>query len=581
MIKLSLLLLFLASACAAAPDSLDKALFEHYVLYDWKAAASDYDSFLSSQTASMENQILEKARESYQKLLSDQEYDSSPAYGDSALLKIPGNPLTLNPLLAGDDASQEVIPFIFEWLLFWWPGEDPAPGLVDSWEISADRLECILHLRNGVKWHDGFEFSAEDVVFTYRMIMDPEFVSYYWTDLSVLESMEILDSYTVRAKYFGSSSGCFPQGLTFPVLPKHLLEGKNPAEAEFFLHPVGTGPFRFGQWLSDEQIVLDSFKDYYRGRPFLNHLILKIVPDDSAAFLMMLRDELDLKLLTPDQYLKQANSDEFRAHFRIYSYPTDCKFYCLEYFMFSPPLNDKKIRQALARAVDLREIKRQVFQDKGRINTSPFLFADWAYDESVKPYPFDPKAAADILAAAGWKDADSDGVLERGGIEFTLEVVIVPGDPINRFIAEMIRDYWIKIGVSATIAIPGRESRTDVLIGSWAPGDDQYDLWHSSSIPMEENGYSGCNLGGYANPEVDRLLELMRATNPAEKDKVGLICKKLQTIIHEDQPVLFICAPDDIWAVNRRFRGVSLEQGGGELDYSQLYVPMEFQKYSD
>ncbi|MDD2716020.1 MAG: ABC transporter substrate-binding protein [Candidatus Wallbacteria bacterium] len=577
--RLYLLGLLLGLSCkgiSSVPDTLEKALFEHYVLGDGKAARADYESFISG-AGSSENMILEKVQGSYQKLLQKQMFDSSPAYGDSLIMRLCGNPDTLNPLTTMNPASQDVFILIFELLLPWEAGSGTTKGLTESWEVSADGMECILHLRKNVKWHDGVEFTADDVGFTYEFIMNPESVNLYRPLFNLsLKTLEIIDPYTVRAKFVSNSPRNLAS-LSFYILPKHILENKTVKSDDFFQHPIGTGPFSFSRWESDEQIVLDAFKEYYRGRPFLDHLVLKIVPDDSAAFLMMLRDELDLKRLTPDQYLKQANSDEFRSHFNVHAFPTNCRYYALWYDLTSAFLKDRKIRQALAEAIDLQEIINQVFHGFGRTITGTFIFADWAYDKSIRPYPYDPGSAAKILAEAGWKDGNGDGILERDGLQFSLELVTILGDPINRFIAEMVSEYWKAVGIKTRVSIQGREKESPVIVGSCLLDEDQY-LWHSSQIPTKENGFSGCNVVSYANQEVDRLLDLKRVTS--DRESLAAIYHKLQAIMYEDQPVMFICAPDDLWAVNKRFRGVTRKQDGVEIDYSLIYVPQEFQKYA-
>ena len=172
------------------------------------------------------------------------------------------------------------------------------PGLAESWEFDEDSNTYTFHLRKGVKWHDGQAFTADDVKFTIEAIMNPDNGSENAPNYEDVEEIAVLDDYTVAFK-LSAPNVAFLDYMTMGILPRHLLEGEDMQESDFFRNPVGTGPYRLEAWDVGQSITLVKNEDYYKGSPNIDRIVFKIVPDDNAKAIQMESGELDLALLTP------------------------------------------------------------------------------------------------------------------------------------------------------------------------------------------------------------------------------------------------------------------------------------------
>ncbi|MDD2717192.1 MAG: peptide-binding protein [Candidatus Wallbacteria bacterium] len=577
-------------AATTDADPLYKALFEHYVLQDTASASADYKTFLNDSKKNRDS-ILEKAENSFNELLKNQtsEISQSPSYGDTIIESTIAETITLNPLLSTDDASTDVSYMIFDTLTNLGKNLELTPSLAASWEISSDCTVITFFLRKKVRWQDGVDFTAEDVRFTLEKILDPKVESplrVYLTDLTDAATFETIDPYTIKISC-RKPSPYLADWINPPIIPKHLFDKEDFGSSANNLHPVGTGPYRFVEWSKGEKIVLEANPDYFGGRPFLDRIIIKTIPDDSATLISLLRGDLDLMQLSPDQYFKQASSKEFLERFRVFTYPANSSYSFIGYNLNHPVLKDKKTRQALTLAINRREIVDKVLYSFGTLTCGDFAPSHWACNKSLIPYPFDPQAARKVLADAGWKDDDGDGILEQKGVKFNLEININVGNPVRKLIVEMVRDYWKTIGIETKINIleweeylkRSTEKNFQVHIGGWGLSNthDPYGIWHSSQIPDKKNGFSGFNFISYNNPEADRLCELGHAT--MDREKLREIFCRLQAVIHEDQPYTFLYIPNEIWAVAKRIQGIEPAPAGIFYNFPHWYVPEELQKY--
>ncbi|MDD2716702.1 MAG: ABC transporter substrate-binding protein, partial [Candidatus Wallbacteria bacterium] len=240
LLTVSLLLpVFLAAATNS--DTLEKALFEHYVLKDTASASADYKTFLNNPKKARDIRVLEKAENSYHELLKTQtsEISPSPSYGDT-FVEPSLEPVTLNPLLAEDTPSGDVCCMIMDYLADYDKNNNLIPKLAETWEISADHTAITYHLRKDVRWHDGAPFTAEDVKFTCDKIMDPELGSSYKSYFADVVTVEIINSYTIRIAC-SKPDIYLVEHLSPVIIPKHIYEKENIRTSEFNRHPIGTG----------------------------------------------------------------------------------------------------------------------------------------------------------------------------------------------------------------------------------------------------------------------------------------------------------------------------------------------------
>ena len=503
------------------------------------------------------------------------------AYGDILVEGSIGDASNLIPVLATDNASHSISGLIFNGLVKYDRDLNVVGDLAESWDISKDGLIITFHLRKGVRWHDGQPFTAEDVLFTYRLTIDPKTPTAYAGDFLKVKKAEALDAHTFRVTY---DKPFAPALMSWgsSVMPKHLMEGKDVTKSPLARHPVGTGPYRFQEWKTGQKIVLVYNPDYFEGRPFLDGRVMRIIPDMATMFLELRARGIDQMGLTPLQYTRQTENQYFRTHFRKYRYLSFSYTY-LGFNLQNPMFADRKVRQALACAVNKEELIDGVLLGLGKEASGPFKPGTWQFNADVKRYPFDPKKALELLVEAGWRDTDGDGILDKRGQRFEFELLVNQGNEVRAKTAEIVQRRLAEVGISVKIRVIEwaafikefiNKRRFDAVILGWTiPMDpDLYDVWHSS-----KTGPSELNFISYKNEEVDALLERGRSTfDRAERKRCY---DRIQEILAEDQPYIFLYVPDALPIFNARVRGIDPAPIGIGHNVIRWYVPLEEQKY--
>jgi peptide/nickel transport system substrate-binding protein len=248
--------------------------------------------------------------------------DMSPARGDALLIGSIGDAATLLPTLASDSASFDVINLVYNGLVKYDKDLNLVGDLAESWDISKDQLEITFHIRKGVKWHDGVEFTAADVEFGYRTIIDPKVPTPYVSNYKEVASAKAVDKYTFVVRYKKPFAPGLASWGSLVCIPKHLLEGKDIMKSDLRRKPVGTGPYIFKEWKTNEKIVLEANPNYFDGRPYIDRVAFRMIPDQSAQFLELKSKGLDWIHLTPVQYQRQTNLADFLKNFNKYHYLT-------------------------------------------------------------------------------------------------------------------------------------------------------------------------------------------------------------------------------------------------------------------
>ncbi|MDD2717089.1 MAG: peptide-binding protein [Candidatus Wallbacteria bacterium] len=507
----------------------------------------------------------------------------SPSYGDTIVDSSIADAMTLNPLLYNDRFSLSIIEMVFDSLVVLDEKLQIKGDLAESWEQGQDSRELIIHLHQGIKWHDGVPFSAEDVKFTYDLLLHTVTPIGLSSTLDEVDTLEIIDPFTLRARYKKITSSYLKCWL-FQILPRHLYQGGNLAESSYNRQPVGTGPFRFVEWVPQEKIILKANSDYFTGRPFIDNYICTVIPDPSMAYLGLLRGDIDILRLTPDQYLKHADETEFKTRYNIQ------RFFSLDYTFLgfnldNPLFSDRLVRRALTMAVNRQAIIDDVLYGYGKQISGPFPPDYWAYDRGIMPWPYSTSEAVTLLSQAGYRPA-SDGILEREGRRFSFTISTNNGNEIRRLVALQIQKCLQEIGVDVRIErlewgdfsdrLNNRQLDAALLGFFYGPHVDPYSFWHSSMIPDKEKKLKGLNTIGYSNPEADRLLEEYRSsTDRSVQEK---LCHQLHAILHQDQPMIFLFSEEKIVAVDKRIRQLS-NSADGFLNFTKAFIPEGLQKY--
>ena len=504
-----------------------------------------------------------------------------PARGDTFVAASIGEPTTLIPILASDSASADVCGLLFNGLLKYDRDLQLIGDLAERWEIRSNGLEILFFLRKDVRWHDGVPFTAEDVEFTYKCLIDPSVRTPYRGDFERVQSLEVVDLFTVRVRY----QEPFAPGLAswgMGILPKHLLEGQDLSRTAFRRNPIGTGPFRFHRWIHGDRVELKANPDYFEGRPFIDWYIYRIIPDEGTIFLELQAQGVDSAGLTPLQFSRSSNNPRFDRLFRKFHYASFGYTY-MGYNLADWKFQDLRVRRAIDAAINRDEIIRGVLYGLGKPATGPFPQESWAYNAEVQSTPYDPEKAKRLLTEAGWVDSNGDGVREKNGRPFEFTLLTNQGNLPRELTAQIIQRRLAEVGIRVKIRIIEwsallhefiDKKRFEAVLMGWALSRDPdlFDIWHSS-----KQGPGEFNFIGYSNPEADKLMEEGRRTFD-QKERTR-IYQKLHKIFADDQPVCFLYVPEALPAVQRRFQGVEVSAIGIGDNLIFWYVPADQQRY--
>jgi peptide/nickel transport system substrate-binding protein len=507
--------------------------------------------------------------------------DDRPAYGDAIVEGTIGEASTLIPILATDSASHAVAGQIYNGLVKYDKNLTIVPDLAERFDISPDGLIITFHLRTGVKWHDGAPFTARDVLYTYRVVVDPKTPTAYAEDFKQIKHISAPDDHTVRVTYAAPFAPALASwGMN--ILPAHLLEGADITKSPLARKPVGTGPYRFREWIAGQKIVLESNHDYFEGRPYIDRYIYRIIPDSSTMYMELKAGAIDLMGLTPVQYARQTTSPQFTSRFNKFRYPSSGYVY-MGYNLRHPLFGDKRIRQALTAAIDKDELIHGVLFGMGQKAHGPIVPGRWAYNPNVKDIAYDPGHAARLLAQAGWKQKNAAGILTKDGKPFSFTILTNQGNQQRLLTAQIIQQRLRVVGIDVRIRVVewatflkefvDKGNFEAVMLG-WtiSPDPDMYDIWHSSKTNPGE-----LNFIGFKNPEVDRLLIEGRSTFDIEKRKKAYF--RIQEILADEQPYTFLYVPDALPVVHSRIRGVEPAPAGIGHNQIKWYVPKAEQVY--
>lgn len=506
-----------------------------------------------------------------------------PAYGDTIVVGSIGEPTVLIPMLAGDSPSHEVAGLVFNGLVKYDKDLTLIGDLAESWDISKDGLTITFHLRKGVRWTDGVEFTAEDVLFGYKTIIDEKTPTAYSEDFKQVKKADVLDKYTFRVTYEKPFAPALSSWGNLTVLPGHLLEGKDITKSELGRNPIGMGPFKFVKWTPGQELLLEANPDYFEGRPYIQRYIYRIIPDLATMFLELQAGGIDWMGLTPIQYTRQTNTPYFKREFKKYRYPVAAYTY-MGFNLKHPWFKDIKIRQAIAYSIDKGEIVDGVLFGLGNPSTGPYVPNTWPYNPNVKRYEYNPEKARRLLNEAGWRDTDGDGILDKDGRPFEFTILTNQGNSLRVRTATIIQWRLGMMGIKVNIRTLEWSTfinefidkrRFEVVILGWSIGldPDQYDIWHSSKTKEKE-----FNFVSYSNPEVDELLEKGRRTFDIDKRKRAYY--RIQEILAEEVPYIFLYVPDATPIVHARFHGIDPAPIiGMGYNIHKWYVPEGMQRH--
>lgn len=476
-----------------------------------------------------------------------------PQRGGIARIPVIGNPTAYNITTPGGFTDIVVGKTLYNTLVKYGSSDlSPQPDLAESWSLSEDQKVWAFKLRKQVKWHDGTPFTAEDVKFTLDAVINPKVNAAFRSFVRGLTKTEVVDPHTVRL-HLDAPVGPFLTLLAYNVAikPKHLLEGKDlNAPSEFIRKPVGTGPFKFQEAVAGSHFSVVANPDYFEGRPHLDGIVFKVIPNINTQLAQMRTGELDVMLVEPHQLdiFKGVPGVEISTVNQVNHF-----FAALN--NTHPLFKDRQVRQALTHAVDRQAIVEKILQGKGLVASGPIPpVLGWAYNPNVKKYAYDPERAKALLAEAGWKPGP-DGILQKDRQPFRFTYMVDKGNAVREQIATILQQYWKRIGLDVSLRVEewsvyykiGNITRDYMARNAWRISPPDPDIGSQYATGGTENHYQ------YSNPEVDRLLQEARAASDPAKRKP--LYFKAQELIAEDAPVIYLYYPFEIRAIAKRLQG--------------------------
>ena len=476
-----------------------------------------------------------------------------PARSTSVVYGTTFQPNTLNPITAPDIVSRSMIEMIFDGLVSADDRLQIRGELATDWTVSPDGKEWTFHLRKGVKWHDGRDFTADDVKFTYDTVIDPNTKpTVAKSDYADLRQVDVVDPYTVRF-YLSKPNAAFLSRLVLGIAPKHLLEGQDLATASFNYQPVGTGPFILESWSRGEKVVLRANPTYFGGKPHIDQLTWKIVPDSSMLAIQALNGEVDgAPIYSPADVAAVRSSGKMTLYESLEGNTQ------ISLQLKNPLFQDVRVRRALAYGIDVPTLIDKVMMGAAVPATSDILPGSWAYNPNVATYPYNPAKARALLAEAGWVQG-SDGILTKDGRRFSISLMTDAGHKAREQVMMAVQQYWADLGIEVNVGVQERNSfvmqrvlKGDfdaVLLQSSVQIDpDLSRRFHTNSI---QNGQNFLN---YSNREVDRLLERALLTSDTEERKQSYY--EVQRTMAEDLPQIPLFHPKTTYAFKPSLTGI-------------------------
>ena len=478
--------------------------------------------------------------------------------GGTLYRRLEGEPATLNPLLQTDDYGAFVDADVARNVVDLDKNLRPVPALAESWEVAPDGKTFTFRLRNDAVWEDGSPVTADDAVFTFKTVADPKVPAYYFAPgFDGFEGADAVDPKTVRVRFSK------PYAFRLLAFNVPLVSAARNAGHDFLASPddrapFSNGPYRVARWRTGESIELVRNPHWVGPRAHFDRIVFRILPDPVQAYRALERGQIDEMRMSTEQWRASSADARFAGCCRT------ALFYDLSYFYIgynnkNPLFADVATRRAMAMLLDRGRLVRDLFFGTARIISGPWAADSPAYDASVPPYPYDPTQARALLAQAGWKDSDGDGVLDRGGRRFEFDLLYGNGSASARQVCEVFKGDLEKAGIvchpraAEWAAFTKRMDAGDfeAVAASWS-GDANPDLfgyWASSQGPP-----NGLNNLSYANPEVDRLLDAARTE--LDPGKRLPIFHRIHRLIHDDAPATFVFQAAQKYALSRSIGGL-------------------------
>ncbi len=467
---------------------------------------------------------------------------ASEGSNDQVLIYGSNDYTRINPAM---DEHAEIAKLIFDGLMRNDEDNKVVAGLAESYDYDEASYTYTFHLRDGVRWHDGEPFTAEDVKFTIEAIMDPANLSENAPDFEEIEEINVEDEHTISFK-LSAPDAAFTQYMTMAIMPKHCLLGEDMQESDFFRNPIGTGAYKLQSWDDGQSIVLVKNDDYYRGAANIGTIIFKIIPDDNAQAIQLKSGEIDLALLDPKNAASFNNDDSFK----VYDMTTSDYRGILFNFANDYWAENRDLIPAVCYAIDKQAIVDTVLLGQGMTAYGPLQRNEYN-NENVEHYDYNPDKAKSILEEVGCT-LNSNGYYERNGKEIGFTISVMSGEQDRLDIAQAAAQQLREVGINVNVDVP--------MVMDWN-GQEAAIIGWGSPFDADDHTYKvfgtdkGANYSAYSNAEVDKWLKAARESLDPEVRREAYA--KFQEALAADPAYAFICYIDADYVASSKVHGIN------------------------
>lgn len=460
------------------------------------------------------------------------------AGGDAFVMVLEASPKTLDPLRGTDAASERYRQLMFNQLMRKNEQFDYVGELASNVETAPDGLSVTFTLRDGVQFHDGKPLTSADVKYTFDKFLasdSPKAVPFFeGTGASkqpLVAGVDAPDARTVVFRLRRPWLELFPNLIPIAIIPQGTFESQA-------IKPIGSGAFKFVKYDESQQIVdLEAHDNYWEGAPNIKHLRVKVILDANTQQAELVAGRVDLAVntaLSPDAYVNLARNPNLQV---VQSPGVNVQY--IGFNSESAPLNDARVRQAIAYAIDRESIIKNLLQGQARLAHSILPQESWAYSPTQKTYAYDPAQAKRLLDEAGFTDPDGDG--QRMRFNQPLSFKISASNSVVRQYAGVMQNSLREVGIPVnietlednTLREAQRNGQYQLTAGRWVGGNQDPIFLRDLFTYLTGGNF---NRGRYRNPQLDKILG--EAVNTADRTKAKALYAEAQDLISREMPML-------------------------------------------
>jgi peptide/nickel transport system substrate-binding protein len=500
-----------------------------------------------------------------------------PEAGGTVVIAFPAEPDVLNPLIRASAYTGQILALLQQSLLEMDEDLLWQPLIARNWTLAPDSLSLTYTLRPW-RWSDGAPLTAYDVAASFVLYKSSDVASPrmgYYAD--VLRAVA-LDSATVRYDLVRKLANPLSH-TAHSILPVHVTAHLDPRQVRTWPlneHPLSSGPFVLQEWIRNQELVLIRNEMYPGPEPLLDRVVLRIIPDETARVIALEAGEADFMEEVPVQaaarILASGQANIHRLSGRLFGY--------LSFNLRNALFHDRRVRKALSLAIDRQRFIDGLLGGYAKPAASPLPPVLWAHNDQVAPDPYDPASARRLLAEAGWRDRDGDGVLDRDGQQFSFEILTRQGDPVRADGVVVIRENLRQVGIEVRPRVLEHATSLEMLKkGQFAAylGLFQANLTVDPSSLLHSQATDRFNYGAYSNARVDSLLDL--GLSLADRRLAKPVWDRLQEIVSQDVPMIFIYYPETLIAVSTRLQDVRPHVLSPFNNICEWWIPVAQRKY--